>query len=78
MAIYSEAEIGVGTILMLNTCNNRGQLPYYYPVFVISRSVASTVEPNYLAGQVPTSEPLDPWSDITANIKTKIALGILP
>ncbi|RMJ05126.1 hypothetical protein CDV36_014205 [Fusarium kuroshium] len=43
-----------------------------------SRPVVSTVEPNYLAPLIPTSAPLDPepWSDITADIQSKIMPGI--
>ncbi|KAF4973311.1 hypothetical protein FSARC_386 [Fusarium sarcochroum] len=42
------------------------------------RPVVSTVEPNYLAPQLPTSAPLDPepWTDITADIQSKIMPGI--
>ncbi|KAM0417068.1 hypothetical protein ACHAPT_012906 [Fusarium lateritium] len=49
-----------------------------YHESVPSRPVVSTVEPNYLAPLIPTSAPLDPesWSDITADIQSKIMPGI--
>ncbi|KAM0541623.1 hypothetical protein ACHAPJ_013171 [Fusarium lateritium] len=49
-----------------------------YHESVPSRPVVSTVEPNYLSPQLPTSAPLDPepWTDITADIQSKILPGI--